>query len=103
VLLFGARHAYLLEYRRAFGGVIDPGTFNAPVTFNLFFKMTRREIKFLSTIGCIWETWRRMVQLIESDRLNLKPFISHILPLTEYQRGYELVKSGEVMKVLLKP
>jgi threonine 3-dehydrogenase len=65
--------------------------------------MTRREIKLVSTMGRTWETWRRMVQLIESDQLNLKPFISHILPLEEYQRGFELVKAGNVMKVLLRP
>jgi len=29
--------------------------------------------------------------------------ISHILPLEEYDRGFALVKSHEVMKVLLKP
>lgn len=85
------------------GTVVTIGTFNAPITFNPFFKMTRREIKLISTMGRTWETWRRMVQLIESDKLNLKPFISHILPLEDYQQGFELVKSNEVMKVLLKP
>jgi len=88
---------------RTRGTVVTIGTFNAPVTFNPFFKMTRREIKLLSTMGRTWETWRRMVQLIEAGRLNLKPFISHILPLEEYRQGFELVKSNEVMKVLLKP
>jgi threonine 3-dehydrogenase len=88
---------------RKCGTVVTIGTFNAPVTFNPFFKMTRREIKLISTMGRTWETWRRMVQLIESDKLDLKPFISHILPLEEYQQGFDLVKSNEVMKVLLKP
>jgi 2-desacetyl-2-hydroxyethyl bacteriochlorophyllide A dehydrogenase len=88
---------------RPVGTIVTIGTFNSPVSFNPFFKMTRREVKLVSTMGRTWETWRRMVQLIESDKLNLKPFISHILPLEEYQTGFELVKAGEVMKVLLKP
>jgi 2-desacetyl-2-hydroxyethyl bacteriochlorophyllide A dehydrogenase len=91
------------ELVRQVGTIVTIGTFNGPVSFNPFFKMTRREIKLVSTMGRTWETWRRMVQLIESDQLNLKPFISHILPLEEYQRGFELVKAGNVMKVLLRP
>jgi threonine dehydrogenase-like Zn-dependent dehydrogenase len=85
------------------GTVVTIGTFNQPVTFNPFFRMTRREIKLISTMGRTWETWRRIVQLVESDKLDLKPFISHILPLTEYEKGFELVKFGQVMKVLLQP
>ena len=88
---------------RTIGTVITIGTFDQPVTFNPFFRMTRRELKLLSTMGRTWETWRRMVQMIDADKLNLKPFVSHILPLEEYDRGCELVKSHEVQKVLLKP
>ena len=88
---------------RTIGTVITIGTFDQPVTFNPFFRMTRRELKLLSTMGRTWETWRRMVQMIDADKLNLKPFVSHILPLEEFDRGFELVKSHEVQKVLLKP
>lgn len=91
------------ELVRNCGTIVTIGTFNAPVSFNPFFKMTRREIKLISTMGRTWETWRRMVQLIETNKLNLKPFISRILPLEEFQQGFDLVKSNQVMKVLLKP
>lgn len=88
---------------RNVGTIVTIGTFNEPVSFNPFFRMTRREIKLVSTMGRTWETWRRMVQLVEAGKLKLKPFISHILPLEEYRPGFELVKSNQVMKVLLKP
>jgi threonine 3-dehydrogenase len=85
------------------GTIVTIGTFDRPVSFNPFFKMTRREIKLISSIGRTWETWRRMVQLIEAGKLNLKPLITHILPMEEYEKGFELAKKHEVMKVLLKP
>lgn len=85
------------------GTIVTIGTFGEPVTFNPFFRMTRSEVRLVGSIGRTWETWRRMMQLIESDRLNLKPFISQILPMDEYQEGFELVKSNRVMKVLLQP
>ncbi len=88
---------------RPVGTIVTIGTFNGPVSFNPFFRMTRREIKLVSTMGRTWETWRRMVQLIEADKLNLKPFISRVLPLEAYREGFELVKANGVMKVLLRP
>ena len=85
------------------GTIVTIGTFGEPVTFNPFFMMTRREVRLVGSIGRTWETWRRMMQLIESDSLNLKPFITEILPIEQYQKGFELVKSQDVMKVLLQP
>ena len=85
------------------GTVVTMGTFGQPVTFNPFFALTRREIRLQSIMGRTWETWRRMVQLLESDQIDLNPFISHILPIEEYERGFELVRLSETMKVLLKP
>lgn len=88
---------------RPVGTIVTIGTFNGPVSFNPFFKMTRQEIRLVSTMGRTWESWRRMTQLIQAGKLNLSPFISRILPLEQYQAGFDLVKSNQVMKVLLKP
>jgi len=85
------------------GTVVTIGTFNGPISFNPFFKMSRREVRLQSMMGRNWETWRRMNQLIDSGKINLKPLITHVLPMEEYQKAFELAKSHEVMKVLLKP
>ena len=85
------------------GTVVTIGTFDEPIRFNPFFKMTRREVRLLSTMGRTWETWRRMNQLIEAGQVNLSPLVSYVLPLEEYARGFDLVKGHDVMKVLLKP
>jgi threonine dehydrogenase-like Zn-dependent dehydrogenase len=44
-----------------------------------------------------------MVQMIESDQVSLAPLVTHILPIEEYAKGFEMVKGHDVMKVLLKP
>jgi len=85
------------------GTIVTIGTFNEPITFNPFFKMTRREIKLQSMMGRTWESWRRMNQMIDAGQLNLAPLITHILPMEEYERGFEMVRGHDVMKVLLKP
>jgi threonine 3-dehydrogenase len=85
------------------GTIVTISTFDGPVTFNPFFKMTRREIKLQSIMGRNWETWRRMNQLVDACKVNLRPLITHILPIEEYQKGFDMVKGHDVMKVLLKP
>lgn len=85
------------------GTVVTIGTFQDPVQFNPFFRMTRREVALVSTIGRTWETWRRMTQLICSDALRLAPLISHVLPMEEHEKAFEMAASKHMLKVLLKP
>ena len=44
-----------------------------------------------------------MEQLIRAEKLNLRPLITRILPLEAYDEGFELVKSAQASKILLKP
>ncbi len=106
VIEMGANQAVMdqaFDMVRIRGTIVTIGTFNDPINFNPFFKMTRREIRLLSTMGRNWDTWHRMNQLIDSGRINLKPLITEVLPLEEYERAFELAKSREVMKILLTP
>ncbi len=84
------------------GTVVTIGTFDEPVRFNPFFAMTRREVRVVSTMGRNGRTWRRMNRLIEAGKLRLRPLISAVLPIEEFDRGFELVKSHDTAKVLLR-
>jgi threonine dehydrogenase-like Zn-dependent dehydrogenase len=44
-----------------------------------------------------------MMQLVAIGKVNLKPLVSRILPIEEYDTGFELVKGHDIQKVLLKP
>ncbi len=85
------------------GTIVTIGTFGGPISFNPFFRMTRREIKLQSVMGRNGETWRRMVQLVDADKVQLKPLISHVLPMADFDRGFAMVKGHDVQKVLLRP
>jgi threonine dehydrogenase-like Zn-dependent dehydrogenase len=45
----------------------------------------------------------RGLSLLERQKVNVKPFISEILPLKEWERGLDLAKSGNAIKVLFNP
>ncbi|MBM3486837.1 MAG: zinc-binding dehydrogenase [Alphaproteobacteria bacterium] len=51
----------------------------------------------------IWDTWQRAVELLATGRVDLAPIRSHVLPLAEAPRGFDLILAGEAVKPLLVP
>ena len=51
----------------------------------------------------IWQTWQRATELLEAGAVDLAPVRSHVLPLSEAPRGFELIRDGEALKPLLVP
>lgn len=48
----------------------------------------------------IFETWYKMTSLVLGG-LELSPIITHELPMTDYQKGFEVMKEGRAGKVIL--
>ncbi len=51
----------------------------------------------------MYDTWFRVKGLLASGRLNIQPVITHHFSLEEYQKGMELMDSGNCGKVILYP
>ena len=51
----------------------------------------------------IWDTWQRATDLVTTGAVDLAPIRSHVLPLSEGLRGFELIRAGEAVKPLLIP
>lgn len=48
----------------------------------------------------MYETWYKMTVMLESG-LNIKPVITHRFHYTEFEKGFEAMKSGQAGKVIL--
>ncbi len=51
----------------------------------------------------MYDTWYQVKGLLASGNLNIDTIITHKLPLEEYEKGMELMKSGDCGKVVLFP
>ncbi len=51
----------------------------------------------------LFHTWEHAMRLVSDGKVELRPLISHVLPLQEGPRGFELIESGQAIKVLLQP
>jgi threonine dehydrogenase-like Zn-dependent dehydrogenase len=47
--------------------------------------------------------WGRAMEAVQTGKIDPLPIISHVLPLAEAVRGYELFESRQATKVVLKP
>jgi threonine 3-dehydrogenase len=48
----------------------------------------------------MFETWYKMSSMLQSG-LDIRPVITHRLPISEFQRGFEIMGSGQSGKVIL--
>lgn len=51
----------------------------------------------------MFETWFQMEALLATGKLNLEPAITHRLKLGEFEQAMELLRTGEAIKVILRP
>jgi len=49
----------------------------------------------------MYETWYKMTVMLESG-LDIKPVITHRFPYTEFEEGFEVMKTGQSGKVILE-
>lgn len=50
-----------------------------------------------------YTSWERALSLFERGAVKPSQFITHVLPLEEWGRGFDLSRSGEAVKVVLEP
>ncbi|MBA3660436.1 MAG: L-threonine 3-dehydrogenase [Gammaproteobacteria bacterium] len=48
----------------------------------------------------MYDTWYKMITMLQSG-LNITPVITHELPASDYQKAFEIIRSGESGKVVL--
>jgi L-iditol 2-dehydrogenase len=50
-----------------------------------------------------YTSWERALSLFHRGAVNPAQLITHVLPLDEWERGFDLSRSGEAIKVMLEP
>lgn len=50
-----------------------------------------------------YSSWERGLSLLGHKKVDVKRLISKVLPMRDWEEGFNLAKSGEAIKVLLKP
>lgn len=85
----GGTHAQLGIFGRAFEIRIDP--------------LLLKEVAFYATFASTPRAWLRALALIESRRVDLEGLVSAVVPLREWERAFQDLRSGSAIKVVFNP
>lgn len=90
------------RYLRAGGEMVCAGLPSREVPID-FAEVFYRGINLYGISGReMYHTWKVMKGLLEAG-LEVSPCVSHVLPLEKFAEGFELIASGQALKVLLRP
>lgn len=59
-----------------------------------------KELRILTSFGSNPSSWQRMLSLVQVIRLS--PYLSHVLPLSEWEKAFADAMSGRYYKVLMR-
>lgn len=62
-----------------------------------------KELQVSSGFASTPQSWRRAMALVASRQVDPSRLVTHVLPLVEWERAFELVGSAEAIKVVIDP
>ncbi len=91
-------------FLRKGGTVAIIGLPGQPIELELGKEVVFKEATVIGIHGRrMFETWTRMERLLNVDKLDVKPVITHRMSLDDWQEGVRLAKSGQASKVIFNP
>ncbi|MCK4329548.1 zinc-dependent dehydrogenase [candidate division WOR-3 bacterium] len=83
-----------------FFAMTEPGV---KIPFHLF-DIWNKLVTITTTYAAVREDNMEAIELIKTGKINVKDMITHVLPLDEIKKGFELVvKGGKAIKVVITP
>ena len=91
-----------LELVRPNGFISKVGWGPQPLNFSLD-AMVQKNITLQGSFSHNWPIWERVIALLASGKLDVRPIIGGVWPVTEWHEAFEKMHKGEVVKSVLKP
>ena len=91
-----------LQLVRPNGKITKVGWGPQPLDFSLD-PLVQKNITLQGSFSHNWPMWERVLILLASGQLNVRPIIGGVWPITQWHEAFEKMHSGEVVKSVLKP
>jgi L-iditol 2-dehydrogenase len=94
------KHA--LEVVRPDGWISKVGWGPQPLDFSLD-PLVAKNVTLRGTFSHNWPMWERVLRLLATEKLDLKPVLGGVFPIEQWQSAFEKMQSGEILKSVIKP
>lgn len=94
--------ATALDLVRPAGWISKVGWGPQPLGFSLD-PLVQKNVTLQGSFSHNWPIWERVIQLIATGTLDVRPITGGIWPITEWHEAFETMHSGRIVKAVLKP
>jgi alcohol dehydrogenase/L-iditol 2-dehydrogenase len=94
--------ALSMDAVRPGGQITKVGWGPNPVGFSLD-PLLAKSITLKGHFSHTWDVWEKCLVLLSKGQVDLKPLITHELPIDKWEESFELIETKKAMKVVLKP
>jgi L-iditol 2-dehydrogenase len=94
--------ATALDIVRPAGWISKVGWGPQPVGFSLD-PLVQKNVRLQGSFSHNWPIWERVIQLIASGTLDVRPITGGVWPLSQWHEAFETMHSGRIVKAVLKP
>ncbi|MDO1448986.1 zinc-binding dehydrogenase [Rhodocytophaga aerolata] len=91
-----------LQLVRPSGHITKVGWGPQPLNFSID-PLVQKNVTLQGSFSHNWPVWERVLALLASGQLNVKPIIGGVWPVTEWHEAFEKMHKGDVVKSVLKP
>jgi alcohol dehydrogenase/L-iditol 2-dehydrogenase len=91
-----------LQLVRPNGKITKVGWGPQPLGFSLD-PLVQKNITLQGSFSHNWPMWERVLTLLATGQLDVKPIIGGVWPISEWHTAFEKMHRGEVIKSVLKP
>jgi alcohol dehydrogenase/L-iditol 2-dehydrogenase len=87
---------------RPAGWISKVGWGPQPLNFSLD-PLVQKNVTLQGSFSHTWPMWERVLALLASGRLDVRPITGGVWPLEEWHTAFERMHGGEIVKAVLKP
>ena len=91
-----------LQLVRPNGHITKVGWGPQPLNFSLD-PLVQKNVTLQGSFSHNWPIWEKVLSLLASGRLNVRPIIGGVWGLTDWHEAFEQMHSGKVVKSILRP
>ncbi|WP_273566835.1 zinc-binding dehydrogenase [Maribacter halichondriae] len=91
-----------LKWVRPNGQITKVGWGPRPLDFSLD-PLVQKNVRLQGSFSHNWPIWEKVLSLLASGRLDVKPIIGGVWGLNDWHEAFEQMHSGQVVKSVLKP
>ena len=102
--VIGKRSVMELAYKsvRTGGRLVLVGYTHEDISVNAG-RMMYREMEVVGSLGCRPVDYPKIIGMIQTGKIQLKPVVTHRLPLEKINDAFDLLRNGESLRTIVMP